>query len=150
MSDAAERAWEGWMELHTPIDHTRREAFLAGWAAREAIELEMAKADATEIATLIARRTMVETELAQARELLAAGQVERAARLLQRALSLTDSLPPLLEDLTPAGEETGAPPIRGDSDSTGAQNFAPVCDSCERPVRAGWPTCPFCGAGLVG
>ena len=58
------------MELHTPIDHTRREAFLAGWAAREAIELEMAKADATEIATLIARRTMAETELAQARNLL--------------------------------------------------------------------------------
>src|SRR3972149_179528 len=70
VSDAAERAWEGWMELHTPIDHTRREAFLAGWAAREAIELEMAEADATEIATLIARRTMVETELAQARNLL--------------------------------------------------------------------------------
>ena len=35
MSETAERAWESWMELHTPIDHTRREAFLAGWAARE-------------------------------------------------------------------------------------------------------------------
>ena len=75
MSDAAERAWQEWRTKTSPeykrwgIGDVER-AFLAGWAAREAIELEMAKADATEIATLIARRIMVETELTQARKLL--------------------------------------------------------------------------------
>ncbi len=94
--------------------------------------------------------TLLELMATQARELLAAGAVERAARLLQRALSLKDNLPPLLEDLMPHGEEGAGGSKDAESDAAKGDGSPTVCDSCERPARAGWSTCPFCGAALVG